>query len=104
MGRNEFDRWLVLAEAQLDAARRVDAPALATATAGRAEVQRELARIPLAALQGPDRAHAARIAREVRAIDSRIHACATAVIAIIERVVPDVGPRTYGPRGRLNGV
>jgi hypothetical protein len=104
MGRNEFDRWLTLAQAQLEAARKVDAPGLASATQARAELQRELARTPLAALQGADREHAARIAREVRAIDVRIHACASAVIGIIERVVPDVGPRTYGPRGRLNGV
>lgn len=104
MRREAFDRWLALAEAQLDAARRVDPRALSAATAQRDALQRELARTPLAALDETDRAHASEVARKIRAIDLRIHACGSSILAVLDAVLPDAGPRTYGRRGQMRGV
>lgn len=104
MARERFDRWLASAEAQLDAARRVDAGALAAATEARRAIQDELTRTPLAALDADTRAHAAVVAKRIRSIDVRIHACGGTVLALLDRVLPDAGPRTYGRRGQMRGV
>ncbi len=103
MARERFDRWLTLAEAQLDAARRVDPGALSAATEARRQLQEELARTPLAALDADTRAHASGVARRIRAIDLRVHACGGMVLNVLERVLPDAGPRTYGRRGQMRG-
>jgi hypothetical protein len=102
--RERFDRWLLLAESQLDAARRVDPAALQAATDARRALQEELARTPLAALDEGTRAHAAGVARRIRAIDLRVHACGATVINVLERVLPDAAPRTYGRRGQMRGI
>lgn len=102
--KEPFDRWLVLAEAQLDAARRVDPDRLAAATEARRRLQDELTRHDLVAVAGEDRDHAVGVARKIRAIDLRIHACGMAVIQALDTVMPDAGPRTYGRRGQLRGV
>jgi len=99
-----LDRWLALAEAQLEAARRVDPAALTAATDARRALQDELARTPVAALDAGTRAHAAEVARRIRQIDVRVHACGSAVMGVLERVLPDAGPRTYGRRGQMRRV
>jgi hypothetical protein len=104
MMREGFDRWLVIAEAQLDAARRVDPAALAAATEARRDLQDELARTQLAALGPEDRVHVAGIARRIRSIDLRIQACGAHVLAAIASVAPSAAPQTYGRRGQLRGV
>jgi hypothetical protein len=104
VGTEGFDRWLMIAEAQLDAARRVDPAALAMATDARRQLQEELSRTNVNALSAEQRAHAAGIARRIRSIDLRIHACGTHVTAAIEAVSPTSGPKTYGRRGQLRGV
>lgn len=104
MRSNAFDRWLASAEAQLEASRDVNASALLTATSARQDVQIELSRVQIAALSPEDRAYASRVAQQVRAIDLRIHACGTNVMAVLERVLPDSGPRTYGRRGQTRGA
>jgi len=104
MSRERFDRWLLAAEGQLDAARRVDAEALVKSTAARKAIQEELSRTPLAALDVDTRAHAAGVARKIRALDLRIHACGATVLAALDRVLPDAGPRTYGRRGQMRGI
>ena len=50
MGKAVFDRWLAAAEAQLIAARSVDAAAMNVATRARQEAQIEASRVQLAAL------------------------------------------------------
>jgi len=104
MARDGFDRWLAIAEAQLEAARRVDPAALSMATEMRRQLQDELARANLAALSSEERAHAAGIARRIRSIDLRIQACGAHVLAAIASVAPSAGPQTYGRRGQLRGV
>lgn len=104
MSKERFDRWLASAEAQLDAARRVDAAALVTATETRRALQVELSRTPLAALDTGTREHAATVARRIRAIDVRVHACGATVLNVLDRVLPDAGPRTYGRRGQMRGA
>ena len=103
MSRERFDRWLALAEAQLEAARKVDPAALSVATDARRALQDELARVPVAALDPDSRAHAARVARRIREIDLRVQACGNAVMGVLERVLPDAAPRTYGRRGQMRG-
>lgn len=102
--KEPFDRWLGLAEAQLDAARKVDPALLAAATEARRRLQDELARYDLAQVAGDDRAYAADVARKIQAIDLRIHACGMAVVGALDAVMPEAGPRTYGRRGQLRGV
>jgi hypothetical protein len=102
--REKFDRWLDLAEAQLDAARRVDSAALSAATDARLALQAELVRHPLHTLPEADRAHVAAIARRIRAVDVRIHACGMTVLGVLDTLLPDAGPRTYGRRGQMRGV
>ncbi len=104
MQTDAFDRWLASAEAQLEASRSIDAASLMQATMERQDVQLELSRFQLAALTPEDREHAAKIARRIRAIDLRIHACGTNVMAVLDRVLPDSGPRTYGRRGQPRGA
>lgn len=104
MRPDAFDRWLAAAEAQLEAARGVDGAGLLAATLTRQEVQLELGRVQVAALAPEVRDHAAKVARRIRAIDLRIHACGMNVIAVLDRVLPDSGPRTYGRRGQQRGV
>ncbi len=99
-----FDRWLAAAQAQLRAARAVDAAAMTAATRARHEAQVEVSRVQFAALSSWDREHATRTARAIRAVDLRTRACAVNVMAVIERVLPDAGPRTYGRRGQPSGV
>jgi hypothetical protein len=102
--RDRYDRWLKAAEAQLAAARAVDASALTTATETRRALQEELAQQPLASLSVADREHALAVARRVRQIDVRIHACGASVLAVLDGLLPDAGPSTYGRRGQLKGV
>lgn len=104
MSKERFDRWLATAEAQLDAARRVDPAALSAATEARRQLQVELSRTPLAALDAGTREHAADVAKRIRAIDVRVHACGSTVLNVLDRVLPDAGPRTYGRRGQMRGV
>ncbi len=104
MAREGFDRWLQIAEAQLDAARRVDPAGLTAATEARRQLQEELSRVNVHALSPDERAHAASVARRIRTIDLRIHACGTHVTAAIEAVSPTNGPKTYGRRGQLRGL
>lgn len=99
-----FDRWLAAAEAQLSAARKVDSAAMISATRARQEIQMEVSRVQFAALGARDRDHAARIARAIRAVDLRTRACAVNVMAVIDRVLPDSGPRTYGRRGQPSSI
>lgn len=98
-----FDRWLAAAEAQLRAARAMDAAAMTAATRARHEAQIEVSRVQFAALSASDREHASRIARAIRAVDLRTRACGANVMAVIDRVLPDAGPRTYGRRGQPSG-
>lgn len=100
--RDRFDRWLQLAEAQLDAARRVDPVGLNAATEARRALQAELARQP--ALAGADLKHGAAVAKRIREVDLRIHACGAAVLGVLDGLLPDAGPSTYGRRGQLRGV
>ncbi len=104
MSKERFDRWLASAEAQLDAARRVDPGALLAATEARRSLQDELARTPLAALDAGTREHASSVARRIRAIDVRVHACGATVLNVLDRVLPDAAPRTYGRRGQMRGI
>ena len=104
MARDGFDRWLAIAEAQLDAARRVDPATLSMATEARRRLQDELARTNLAGLSPEDRSHAAGVARRIRSIDLRIQACGAHVLAAIASVAPSAGPQTYGRRGQMRGV
>lgn len=104
MGRTAFDQWLASAHAQLKAARAMDAAGMQAATRARQEAQIEVSRIQFAALSAKDRQYASRIAREIRAVDLRTRACAANVMAVIDRVLPDAGPRTYGRRGQPSGV
>jgi hypothetical protein len=99
-----FDRWLALAEAQLEAARTADGAALLAATNARAALQIELASVSIAALDAETRAHAGVVARRIRSVDVRIHACGTTMLGLIERALPDAGPRTYGRRAQMRGV
>ncbi len=104
MNPTVFDRWLATAEAQFEAARNIDAPAMMTATRQRQEVQMEVSRVPFAAMTAREREQAARVARLIRALDLRTRACAVNVMAVIDRVLPDSGPRTYGRRGQPSTV
>lgn len=100
MAQMVFDRWLAAAEAQLGAARQLDPVAMNAATRARQEAQMEVSRVQFAALSAMDRAHAGNVARAIRAVDLRTRACAVNVMAVIDRVLPDAGPRTYGRRGQ----
>jgi hypothetical protein len=104
MAREGFERWLAIAEAQLDAARRVDPAALSMATEARRAIQDELYRTNLQALSVEEREHASGVAQRIRAIDLRIQACGAHVLAAIASVAPDARPATYGRRGQLRGV
>ena len=104
MRTDAFDRWLASAEAQLEASRSIDATSLMQATMERQDVQLELSRFQLASLTPEARERASKIAHRIRAIDLRIHACGTNVMAVLDRVLPDSGPRTYGRRGQPRGV
>ena len=104
MLREGFDRWLAAAEAQLDAARRVDPVGLSIATDARRATQEELYQSDVIGLKGEDRVYAADIAQRIRAIDLRIQACGAHVLAAIASVAPDARPATYGRRGQLRGV
>ncbi len=102
--RDRFDVWLQHAEAQLGAALRADPVALETTTEARRVFQVELARQPLLALPATERAHAAGVAKRIRAIDQRIHACGEAALGLLGGLLPDAAPSTYGRRGLLRGV
>ncbi len=104
MGKAVFDRWLAAAEAQLIAARSVDAAAMNVATRARQEAQIEASRVQLAALSPAAREHAVDVARQIRQLDLRTRTCAVNVMAVIDRVLPDAGPRTYGRRGQLSSL
>lgn len=104
MSAKIFDRWQAAAEAQLCAARAMDPVAMTAATRARHEAQIQVSRVQFAALTSWDREHASKTARAIRALDLRTRACAVNVMDVIDRVLPDAGPRTYGRRGHPNGV
>lgn len=102
--KEPFDRWLALAEEQLEAARKVDPERLSMATETRRRLQDQMAAHDVTRLVGEDREYAVAVARRIRDIDLRIQQCGHAVMATLDAVLPDSGPRTYGRRGQLRGV
>ncbi len=94
------DAWLAAAEAQLHAARTVDAEALVAATAQRAEIQIALAEV-VARGNADVRRPLGPIAARVRHLDLRIRACGGAVMAALDTLLPAARPATYTRMARL---
>jgi hypothetical protein len=99
-----LDRWLRIAEAQLDAARRLDGATLAALTDERRQVQACLDTDTISSWSDDERGRAREFARQVRAIDVRTRAVGNSVVASLTAALPSAGPATYSRRGRVQGT
>lgn len=97
------EAWVASAEAQLAAARGVDAAALLAATESRAAVQADLLDL-LPRLDDPERRTLAPAAARIRGLDLRIHACGHTVMQALAHLVPAAAPSTYTRRARIKGT
>lgn len=104
MAVTTFAELLRLAEAQLDAARRVDGAALGALTEERRRVQDSLDWDALFAAPDAERAEVRELAARLRAVDARTLACGRNVLAALAPHLPDAGPVTYTRRGALRGA
>lgn len=103
MAQAAFEELLRLAEAQLDAARRVDGAALGALTEERRRVQDELDVDALLNAPEAERAELRQMAARLRALDSRTKACGQSVLSLVSSLLPDAAPTTYGRRGQIRG-
>lgn len=104
-----FEDLLRLAEAQLDAARRVDGATLAALNEERRQLQASLDSggmnsATMAALSLTERAELRGLAVRIQAADARTVACGQNVLAVLASLLPDTAPTTYGRRGQLRSA
>lgn len=99
-----FEELLRLAEAQLEAARRVDARALGDLAEARRRLQDTIDWDAVLATPPPERAELRALAARLRAVDARTRACGHNVLAVLAPLFPDTAPATYNRRGILRGA
>lgn len=104
MARLKFAELLELAEAQLDAARRLDGARLGELAEQRRQLQEEIDPESLRAAGPEDRAELRRLAERLRAVDARTRAVSQNVLAVVASVLPDAPAPTYGRRGQMRGA
>ena len=104
MSKVLFEELLSVAEAQLDAARRVDARALMALNEERSALQGSLDGNFAVHLEAGERNDLRLIARRIQAADARTLRCGRDVLSVVSAVLPDAAPTTYSRRGRIRGA
>jgi hypothetical protein len=104
VARLAFEELLRVAEAQLDAAKRLDGAALNELTEARRRMQEELDVRALRATEGEEREAVRALATRLQAVDRRTLAVGQNVLQVVSALLPDVPPTTYGRRGQLRGT
>lgn len=104
MPREAFEELLRVAEAQLDAARRVDAQALIALNQERRLLQANFPLGPFTALSAHDRTELFSLASQIQIADVRTLICGKNVLSVLSAVLPDTAPTTYSRRGQLRGA
>jgi hypothetical protein len=104
MARLAFAELLRVAEAQLDAARRVDGARLQALTETRRQLQEDLDVEALFSLPEEERAEVRQLAQRLKAVDARTRACGESVMHVVASILPDAAPPAYSRRGQLRGV
>lgn len=93
-----------LAERQLDAARRVDAPGLQKATEARKKAQERLDVAGLRRLPVKELVVVRQLLLRLQALDARILTCGQTVLEVISVMLPDGAPPSYSRRGELRSA
>lgn len=101
MTTRELEQWLRLVEGQLEAARRLDGARLQQLTERRALLQGRIDMSAFKKMSAEDRRRAQLILKRIQSLDRRIRACGSAVLAVLDSLLPPVAPVTYGRRGQL---
>lgn len=104
MARLVFEELLRVAEAQLEAAKRLDGATLGSLTEERRRLQEELDISALRATEGEEREEVRRMAARLQSVDKRTMAVGQNVLQVVSSLLPDTPPTTYGRRGQLRGA